>query len=222
MAHEKIYHSTKLEFLVLKWAITEHFKEYLLYQPFIVRTDNNPLTYIMTTPNLDATGHRWVGDLARFNFQLGYQKGWDKTTADALSCITTCLSPEAIWSILDGVTLGAAHRAKGCDPTVVESDHNIEKEVCVTAGQVSVEIHMTDWAKAQREDPVLNAVLNWLEAWKKTDLKTLLGKHASSKEERLVWQNCPNFMTLQKVLYLCSMPKGENEDLLLFVVLKEH
>ena len=28
--HEKNYHSTKLEFLVLKWAITEHFKEYLL------------------------------------------------------------------------------------------------------------------------------------------------------------------------------------------------
>ena len=55
-AHEKNYHSTKLEFLALKWAITEHFKEYLLYQAFIVRIDNNPLTYIMTTPNFDATG----------------------------------------------------------------------------------------------------------------------------------------------------------------------
>ena len=56
-AHEKNYHSTKLEFLALQWAITEHFKEYLLYQPFLVKTDNNALTYIMTTPNLDATGH---------------------------------------------------------------------------------------------------------------------------------------------------------------------
>ena len=57
-AHEKNYHSTKLEFLVLKWAITEHFKEYLLYQPFLVKTDNNPLTYIThKLPNLDATGH---------------------------------------------------------------------------------------------------------------------------------------------------------------------
>ena len=55
--HEKNYHSTKLEFLVMKWAITEHFKEYLLYQLILVKTDNNPLTYIMTTPNLDATGH---------------------------------------------------------------------------------------------------------------------------------------------------------------------
>ena len=56
-AHEKNYHSTKLEFLALKGAVTEHFKECLLYQPFLVRTDNNHLTYIMTTPNLDATGH---------------------------------------------------------------------------------------------------------------------------------------------------------------------
>ena len=53
--HEKNYHSTKLEFLVLKWAIMEHFKEYLLYQSFLVKTDNNPLMYIMTTPNLDTT-----------------------------------------------------------------------------------------------------------------------------------------------------------------------
>ena len=73
-AHEKNYHSTKLEFLVLKLAITEHSNEYLLYQPFLVRTDNNPLTYIMTTPNLDTTGHQWVGALVRFNFQLEYQK----------------------------------------------------------------------------------------------------------------------------------------------------
>ena len=56
-AHEKNYHSTKFEFLALKWAVTEHFKEYLLYQPFLVKTNNNPLTYIMTTPNLDTTGH---------------------------------------------------------------------------------------------------------------------------------------------------------------------
>ena len=74
-ARRKSYHSTKLEFLALKWAVTEHFKEYLLYQPFLVKPDNNPLTYIMTTPNLDATGHQWVGVLVRFNFQLEYQKG---------------------------------------------------------------------------------------------------------------------------------------------------
>ena len=158
----------------------------------------------------------------RFNFQLEYQKGWDNTVADVLSCITTHLNLEAMQSILDGVTLGAAHRVKGCDPTVDESNHNIEKKVCVTTEWVSVEMHMTKWVKGQKEDPILNAVLNWLEAQKKTNLKTLLGQHASSEEGQLVWQNCQNFMTLQNALYIHSMPKGESEDLLLFVVLKTH
>ena len=93
MVHEKNYHSTKLKFLVLKWVVMEHFKEYLPYQLFLVKTDNNPLTYIMTTPNLDATGHRWIGALSRFNFQLEYQKGCNNTIADVLSWISTHHQP---------------------------------------------------------------------------------------------------------------------------------
>ena len=86
----------------------------------------------------------------RFNFQLEYQKGWDNTVTDVLSQITIHLSPEAVQSILDGVTLGAAHRAEGYDPTVVEGDHGMEKEVHVTTGWALVEMHVTDWAETQR------------------------------------------------------------------------
>ena len=102
--------------------------------------------------------------------------------ADALSQVTTCLDPEAAQSVLDGVTLGTAHRAESHDPSVVEGDHNVEKEECVTSGQVQVEMHVTDWATGQKEDPILNAVLNWLGTHKKTNLRTLLGEQASSEE----------------------------------------
>ena len=81
----KNYHSLKLEFLTLKWSVMEHFKEYLAYAPFVVKTDNNPLTYILTTPNLDTTGYRWVCTLASFELTLEYQKGVENGTADALS-----------------------------------------------------------------------------------------------------------------------------------------
>ena len=40
---EANYHSSKLEFLALKWAVTQQFKEYLMYQPFTMQTNNNPL-----------------------------------------------------------------------------------------------------------------------------------------------------------------------------------
>ena len=53
---ERNYDSHKLEFLALKWSITERFHEYLYGGHFEVYTDNNPLTYILTTAKLDATG----------------------------------------------------------------------------------------------------------------------------------------------------------------------
>ena len=86
---EPKYHSSKLEFLALKWAITEQFCEYLQYQPFTMRTDNNPLTYILTTPNLDALGHRWIAALAGYNMKLEYLKGSVNKVADALSRVST-------------------------------------------------------------------------------------------------------------------------------------
>ena len=49
--------------------MTDQFKEYLQYQPFLVKTDNNPLTYVMLTPNLDTISHQWVAAMVGYNFQ---------------------------------------------------------------------------------------------------------------------------------------------------------
>ena len=184
--HEKNYHSTKLEFLAFKWAITELFKEYMLYQPFLVKTDNNPLTYIMTTSNLDATGHWWESALAKYDFRLEYQKGWDNAVADTLSWVTTRLEPEAVQAILDGATVGTSQRVEGENPAIIKNDQQLEKEVQVATGQVLVEMHVTNWAVAQKEDPKLDAVLQWLESKKKIDLRTLLGECIMNKEGQMV------------------------------------
>ena len=104
---EKNYHSSKLIFLTLKWSITKHFKEYLAYAPFVVRMDNNLLTYILTTCNLDAMAHRWVGTLASFKFTLEYQKGADNGAADALSWVPIHHDCKTVWSLLEGAIVGA-------------------------------------------------------------------------------------------------------------------
>ena len=72
---EKKYHlhTGKLEFLALKWAVTEQFCDDLYYSPkFTVFMDNNPLTYIQTSAKLNATGLRWVNELADFHFDIRY------------------------------------------------------------------------------------------------------------------------------------------------------
>ena len=50
-----------------------------------------------------------------------------------------------------------------------------------------MEMHVTNWAAAQKEDPELDAVLQWLESKKKTDLSTLLRECIMSEEDQMVW-----------------------------------
>ena len=118
---ETKYHSSKLEFLALKWAVTEQFREYLQYQPFTVCTDNNPLTYILMTPNLDALGHHWVAALASYNMKLEYLKGSDNKVADALSRVSTQkLDQETITELLNYAWNGSAPQAETANIHVIE------------------------------------------------------------------------------------------------------
>ena len=55
---ESHYPAHNLEFLALKWAVTESFQEYLYGNTFASSSDKNPLTYILKTAKLDATGDR--------------------------------------------------------------------------------------------------------------------------------------------------------------------
>ena len=56
---EQGYHSSKLEFLSLKWAVCEQFRDYLVYAKEVhVFTDNNPLLYVLSSAKLNATSQR--------------------------------------------------------------------------------------------------------------------------------------------------------------------
>ena len=132
----------------------------------------------MTTPKLDATSHWWVSALVQFNFKLEYQKGCDNTVVNALSQVTTWLDLDTVKSILDRVALGSVHQSKAHDPAVVKGDHCLEQEVHVIAGQVLVQMHVTDWVAAKKEDLMLSAVLDWL-------------KHRRRQIWSHFWQNTP-------------------------------
>lgn len=82
---EAPYPAHKLEFLALKWAITEKFHDYLYGNAFTVITDNNPLRYVLTKAKLDATSYRWLADLSTFTFDIKYRAGKQNQDADGLS-----------------------------------------------------------------------------------------------------------------------------------------
>lgn len=86
---ETRYRAHKLEFLALKWAVTDKFYDHLYGRRFSVLTDNNPLKYVMSSAKLDATGQRWVSRLTGFEFDVQYRRGKCNANADALSRMST-------------------------------------------------------------------------------------------------------------------------------------
>ena len=68
--------------------------------------------YMLTTPNLDATRHRWVSALAGFNFKLEYLRGADNRVANVLSRMENRLTDEATGEFLQSLD-GSSYDTKG-------------------------------------------------------------------------------------------------------------
>ena len=143
---EKNYPAHKLEFLALKWAVTDHFHKYLYGDKFEVYTDNNPLTYILTTAKLDATGQRRVAKLADYNFSLHYRSGKSNIDADALSRIPWAKRYEVFDQAIDESAMKAiicAGTVFNCSNTTVEfssvlhHDHDENCDIHIMAGHAT-------------------------------------------------------------------------------------
>ena len=155
---ERNYDAHKLEFLALKWAITDRFHEYLYGATFNVYTDNNPLTYILSTAKLDAMGHRWMASLGPYNFALHYKPGKLNCDADALSRISwESVSPAVVQATMD-----LAH----VDGTLI-LDPEIRGQKSGDAPLVLKSLRISDptrkWQHRQSEDPEIRKIVEKLQ-----------------------------------------------------------
>ena len=165
---EKKYPAHKLEFLALKWSVTEKFHDYLYGTNFEVFTDNNPLTYVLTTAKLDATGHRWLAELSNYNFSLTYRSGKKNADADGLSRLhetaaTTSVFPDVLKAICNTVVVqrDTEPMVDSLAPPDIVSD--IEKDGLdnVPADMISTTaLTFQDWQKAQAADDNINFIVD--------------------------------------------------------------
>ena len=151
---EKNCPAHKLEFLALKWAITDRFHEYLHSDQFDVYTANNPLTYILTSAKLDATGQRWVASLANYDFCIFYKSGKTYVKADALSMI-----PRLDHTMLDVPTVKAM---KNVVPYTDWSEYNLHPTdiVCKSTQVVVHKKSRDDWKTEQENDPIIGPAIH--------------------------------------------------------------
>ena len=165
---ESNYPTHKLEFLALKWTICEKFHEYLYGStPFEVYTDNNPLTYVLTTAKLDACGQRWVAKLANYNFTIQYRSGQSNVEADALSRIswpkvldgTDTVDVENMDTHIVNAIITGARSKSSLIESISSSPEIVPKELISDSNEPTL-----DWFKLQRADPSLATIIHLMES----------------------------------------------------------
>uniref|UniRef100_A0A8C2FI69 Gypsy retrotransposon integrase-like protein 1 n=1 Tax=Cyprinus carpio TaxID=7962 RepID=A0A8C2FI69_CYPCA len=174
---EQKYPIHQLEFLALKWAVVDKFHDYLYGAKFTVRTDNNPLTYVLTTAKLNATGHRWLASLATYDFDVQYRPGKTNVDADLLSRREfgdgenwQCISETGVRSICQRV----------CADTFPDSSTRYVEQLCPSSECIpdafAFPTHLScpyleqkshaEMVKSQKDDTTLGAVMSALEKGK--------------------------------------------------------
>ena len=206
----------------------EKFHEYLYgTKPFEVITDNNPLTYVLTSAKLDACGQGWVAKLANYNFSIKYRCGVSNTEADALSRIkwpeaisekldteNGCMDTHVINAILTGaVTKSSLIESVSCSTDVIptELDKNTSK------------LSNINWMKEQRLDPNLGVIIRLIESGQlfkrklqgkdSTELKSFLRNKRCLKlvKDVLYRKSYSDNSTTKKTLWQLVVPKHFRE-----------
>jgi hypothetical protein len=166
------HHSGKLEFLALKWAVCDHFRDYLYYaSEFTVYTDNNPLTYILSSVKLNAD----------FNFTIKYRPGKVNTDADALSRLlpnvdsymemcTEEIAMDTLQAVESSILEQQASNISWI--TAFTNNQDVLEEDMKHINSVSMNtISCDEIALAQRDDTEISKVIKWIES-KPTSEKT--------------------------------------------------
>ena len=143
--------------------MVEKFREYLYGSTFNVHTDNNPLTYVLTTAKLDAASH----SLANYNFRLHYRAGKANKDADALLRVSWpgCMpdnsgthlkvTATAAWAVQEPALKGPASpiEAYSCDLYILDAIQDSKQVTCMT---------LVDSHQAHEADPVMSLVITRL------------------------------------------------------------
>ena len=190
-------HSGKLEFLALKWVISDHFRNCLYYSPpFVVYTDNNPLTHVLTSAKLNAMGHLWVGEFTDIKFSVRYHLGKAPADADGLSCMpldvkaymASC-TEEVSAEVVSAVITASTHQVcqKTAWVTSITSPDNALKDSNHVPDQLTpVKVEQIDLLDAQLEDRDIDPIISCMRRSVKPTRENL--SHASSETKLLSYE----------------------------------
>ena len=204
---ERNYPVHKLEFLAMKWAITDKFYEYLYGSQFQVYTDNNPLTYVLTMAKLDATGHRWIAALSNYTFSIIYKPGKGHKDADALSCIKWSeaveLKSQTVHAVCEGVQAKHGKVETLC--------HGAQVADALSKDNAPPGMTPLEWCHIHAQDPIITQIIGEIEHKTIGIMKIKMGMPS---ELKALIRNRKHLVLRQGVLYKKTKVNARTKHLL--------
>ena len=114
-------------------------------------TDNNPLTYVLSSAKLDATGRRWLAALASFDFQIKYRPGNTNRDANAMSRLPLAEGYQEISSeAIGAISKAAIHSSPWADALCFNVNISDAGEVMTDPGAAVTR----NWRAIRRNDKI--------------------------------------------------------------------
>ena len=182
----------------------DRFHEYLYGGRFDVYTDNNPLTYILSSAKLDACGQRWVASLANYDFKLFY-----KTGKSNMSRI-----PRKEYHELEGPVVKALLKASQ-ESYWTDYNENLTEIVCKSSQVISERMTTEQWKRKQNNDETICQVLNTLKSKAKSFKFT-------SEQAKQMYRYRSKFIIRHGLLYKKYYDINLKEERMQFVLPKQY
>jgi transposase InsO family protein len=188
--------------------VTEKLRDYLLPSAFVVVTDNNPLTYLLTKTKLSAMDQRWASALAPFNFTFKYRPGRENIGADALSRQSERPWDEEINPDPEQICA----EASACWPLPLELQKDVWQELLeADMAKINIESSMVphtatslptlskpDVMKMQQEDSIISPILPF---WKDKQKPPISFRKKQRKCTQLLIRQWDRLVEIEGVLY---------------------
>ena len=144
--------------------------------------------YVLTTPNLDATGHCWVSALASFNFKLEYLHGADNRVADVLSRMENRLDDEATGDFLQSLD-ESSYDAKGISDNTEKGTQPLMKVERDAVNEIMERARFSHIPHAETDNPALVAKHEEFEELNVQVAAMVTEKHIKNNLTGLDWKS---------------------------------
>jgi hypothetical protein len=149
------YSATKGELFAIIYFL-RHWRYYLQYRRFKLRTDHRALTWIKTMEAPTGMVSRWLDTLANFDFEVVYRKGTQHGNADGLSRAPHAepMEEEAPDEVIGAIGESPRTEEMEVDDDIEEIDTSTMEEVLMsgTDSPYTIPRTMEQWASEQLRD----------------------------------------------------------------------